>query len=167
MSRDVLHPLLNDLIALQRHLHEAAERQLGADALAEHWDARNLLQRLVPRLESNAAALGQALERRGGRVSPLKHGLGALTGIAAGWLDRARGEHEITRDLRDDYVVISLVIVSYGVLNAAAAAQDDAQTADLACDHLDGLVSLLDELRIVLPEVALREFSLAEDPPDS
>ncbi len=162
VSRDALHPLLDDLIALQTHLHEAVVRQTGSKALEGHWDAKELLQRLEPRLHANAEGLKQALERRGGRPSAVKERLGALSGTAAGWLDRARQSHEITRDLRDDYVVISLVIVSYGILNAAAAANGDDQTADLAVGHLDELAPLLDELMVIIPEVVLREFGGAE-----
>jgi ferritin-like metal-binding protein YciE len=162
MSRDAIDSLIDDLIALQTHLHGAITRQSGSGALESHWDARELLARLEPRLHANVAALEQALERRGGRSSPVKERLAAMTGAAAGWLDRARVSFEITRDLRDDYGVISLVIVSYGILNAAAAALGDEQTAELAVGHLDELAPLLDDLMIVIPEVVARELDEPE-----
>ena len=54
MSRDALDALIDDLIALQSHLHGAVVRQNGAAALESHWDARELLARLEPRLTAGA-----------------------------------------------------------------------------------------------------------------
>ncbi len=49
--------------------------------------------------------------------------------------------------------------MTYGILNAAAAAVGDEQTADLAAGHLDELAPLLDDLMVVIPEVVTRELS--------
>ena len=56
----------------------------------------------------------------------------------------------------------SLVLVTYGILRAAASAGGDEQTSDLAGDHLDALESTMDELTVLIPAVVEIELANPE-----
>ena len=54
------------------------------------------------------------------------------------------------------------MLVSYGIMRAAATALGDEETADLAGEHLDSLESTMDELTVLIPAVVETELTSAE-----
>ena len=158
IGTEVVHALVEDLVVLQVHLLEAIVRQSKLDALRSRVDARELLARLEPRLHGHVEALHACLERLGRKPPRVKERLGALLGVAAGWVDQVRSGREASRDLRDDFVLLSLVLVNYGMLSAAAARLDDPQTDDLAAEHIDALAPLLEDLMMIVPQIVEDEI---------
>ncbi len=148
---------MNDLIALQAHLQRAVRGQLAAEALKPHWDVRRLLEALEARLEVHLAELKGRLDGLGGRPASLEERVGILLGGIAGRVDRGQ---RLSRSLRDDYVFLSLLLVTYGVLRVTAATLGDDASADLAGDHLDAIETTADELTVLIPAVV--EAELAE-----
>lgn len=140
---DTLQQYVSDMVAVQKHLLEAIERQAGDDALQDHTEARSLIVDLERTLKSQVRELESRLEGLGGdAASPVKKAGAAVLGTAAGVVDMLRTQ-TVSKMLRDDYTALSLSAISYTMLHTTALALSDQETADLALRHLKGITPVI------------------------
>jgi hypothetical protein len=156
----VLRKHVGDMLALERHVAVAVERQRSSSRLAELPEAGvavtavdRLLARQISALEHYLRGFSGESRERGG----LKSTVTRLTGALAGIYDRMR-EHEVSRMLRDDYTALSLVAVSYEMLHTSALALHEPNLAQLTLAHLQEITPTLSELARVIPHVVASEL---------
>jgi hypothetical protein len=145
---------VRDLLALEIRLQARVETELGSAAVRERPEVRALLQRLEPRAYAHQSALEQALHRLHGRAPVLRRSLAASLGRVARWVQPAPAWAGPTGDLCDIYALLSATAAAYLVLAASARAAGDAQTTALAERCADDTDEFLDEIALLLPELA-------------
>ena len=158
-EQEIITKYLGDMVALESHILQAIGMQ--AKLLADHADAQQKVQTYRATLSSHVDAVKARLNELGGSPThPLKEGVAAAVGVAAGLVDKMRSE-EASKDLRDDYTAINHAIIAYEMMYTTALAADDAPTADLCKRHLRDNAEFVMEINNFMPKLVLDE--LAQD----
>ena len=155
-EQELITKYLGDMEALESHILQAIDKQVKL--LDDHYDAqqkvrtyRDKLSEHVDHLKSRLSALG------GSPTHPLKEGVAAALGVAAGLVDKVRSS-EAAKDLRDDYTAINHSIMAYEMLYTTAVAAGDTETADLAKRHLTDNARFVMEINNFMPKLVLDEL---------
>src|SRR5215208_4045524 len=159
-AKENLRPYVADMAAVEKHIIEAIERQLGDDDTKKFPEALQLLRRIEGTLTRHVQALESHIESfpGGGIATTVKETVTGVLGVFAGLYDKVRKE-PISRALRDDYTALNLAAVSYTMLHTSALALHHQPTADLALRNLRDLAPLIMEINEVVPQVVVRELT--------
>lgn len=162
-SGSTLRQYVNDMLALEKGLLEAVERQRADERVKAMTDANTVILRIhsllhehVSVMENHGAALGST---PGGM---LKDAVSSVTGAVAGLYDKLR-QDPVSRMLRDDYTVLNLAAVSYGMLHTTGLALRDLVVANVALRHLQQLTPLIIELNRIIPSIVTKELGDEHD----
>lgn len=160
-NREALRPYVADMVAVEKHILEAVERQRNDDDVKELPDALRLVGRIETTLKSHVQSLEAHLQgySGGGAAGAVKQAVTGVLGAIAGVYDKVRKD-TASRALRDDYTALSLASVSYGMLHATALGLSQGTLAELAKSHLEEINSLIMELGLALPRIVLKELAL-------
>jgi hypothetical protein len=160
-NREALRPYVADMVAVEKHILEAVERQRDDDDIKEFPDALRLVGRAETTLKSHVQSLDSHLQgyAGGGAAGTLKQAVTGVLGAIAGVYDKVRKD-TASRALRDDYTALSLASVSYGMLHATALGLSQGTVAELAKSHLEEINSLIMEIGLALPRIVLKELAL-------
>jgi hypothetical protein len=159
-NREALRPYLADMVAVEKHILEAVERQRNDDDIKQFPDALQLVGRVENVLKSHVQSLESQLEgySGGGAAGAVKQAVTGVLGAIAGVYDKVRKD-TASRALRDDYTALSLASVSYGMLHATALGLSQGTVAETAKSHLVEINSLIMALGLALPRIVLKELS--------
>jgi len=160
-NREALRPYVADMVAVEKHILEAVERQRNDDDVKQFPDALRLVGRIESTLKSHVQALDGQLQGYpgGGAAGAVKQAVTGVLGAIAGVYDKVRKD-TASRALRDDYTALSLASVSYGMLHATALGLTQTTVAELTRHHLEEVNSLIMELGLALPRIVLKELAL-------
>jgi ferritin-like metal-binding protein YciE len=165
---DILQGYVNDMLAVERQLHQALRRHKEHEPLRKFAAAKQLVARIEDTIDRHLVDLEACLRRLGGDDSALKKAVGTFLGFAAGIYDKVRTEDNVSRILRDDHTALNFACVCYQMLHTTALAMKDSQTADLALRNLTDFTALVRDLSDTLPGVLLEELAqqrkIAPDP---
>lgn len=155
---------VNDMLALEKHILEAVEKQRDDDRVRLDPGCAALVDRIhtltrahVIGLENHAAGVG------GEPGASIKEAMMSVAGTLAGLYDKLR-KHPVSRMLRDDYTALSLTATAYSMLYTTALAMRELAIANVALRHLREVTPLVMELSALIPRIVVKE--LAEDDPD-
>jgi hypothetical protein len=159
-NREALRPYIADMVALDKHIVEALERQQKDDDIKQFPNALQLVNKTLGLLNQNVKALESQLEGYGGgsAAGAVKETVTGVLGAIAGLYDKVRKD-TASRALRDDYTALSLACVSYSMLHTTALGLRQGAVAEIALRHLQGLTPLIMELSQIIPTVVLKELS--------
>jgi ferritin-like metal-binding protein YciE len=159
-NKEALRPYVADMVAVEKHILEAVERQRNDDDVKQFPDALQLVGRVESTLKSHVQALDSQLQGYpgGGAAGAVKQAVTGVLGAIAGVYDKVRKD-TASRALRDDYTALSLASVSYGMLHTTALGLSQATTAELAKSHLEEINSLIMDLGLLMPRIVLKELS--------
>ena len=159
-----LRMYVNDMVALEKHILEALERQREDERVQQDAEFKELIDRLhtivrahVLTMENHAAAVGEKFG------SSVKDAVSSFTGVVAGLYDKVR-KHPVSRLLRDDYTAVSLAATAYSMLYTTGLATRELPIANVALRHLQELTPLIKDLSRIIPIAVVKE--LAEDDPE-
>jgi len=156
--QDTLQQYVSDMLAVERHILPAIESQTREERFAKDPEVQRLVSKIEATVRSHINGLEQHLENLGGdTASPIKSAATALLGLAATMIEKVRTD-PVSKNLRDDYTVLNLAAVSYGMLHTTGQALMDQQTADLAASHLKDYTPLIAEINEVIPQVVVSEL---------
>jgi hypothetical protein len=160
-NREALRPYIADMVAVEKHILEAVERQRNDDDIKEFPDALSLVGRTESVLKNHVETLNRQLEgySGGGAAGAVKQAVTGVLGAIAGVYDKVRKD-TASRALRDDYTALSLASVSYGMLHATALGLSQGTVAELAKSHLEEINSLIMEIGLAMPRIVLKELAL-------
>ena len=159
-----LRMYVNDMLALEREIHDAVKRQQDDANIQKNPDTLALVRRLHAGAHGRLHTMHQLAEELGGGAgAAVKEAVAAATGTLAGLYGMVR-KHPVSRMLRDDYVALSLGATAYSMLYTTAVAVRNSQVAAVAQQHLRELTPLVVDISEHLPTVVVRE--LAEDDSD-
>lgn len=155
-EQELLTKYIGDMHALESHILQAIDKQVKL--LDDHEDARAKTVVFRDTLNNHLTALDQRLKDLGGSPThPLKEGVAAALGVAAGLVDKVRTS-EAAKDLRDDYTALNHAIIAYEMMYTTAVAGRDQQTADLAKRHIKDLARFVMEINNFMPKLVLDEL---------
>jgi hypothetical protein len=160
-NREALRPYIADMVAVEKHILEAVERQRDDDDIKQFPDALRLVGRIESTLKSHVLALESQLQSYpggGAAGAAVKQAVTGVLGAIAGVYDKVRKD-TASRALRDDYTALSLASVSYGMLHATALGLTQSTVAELTRHHLEEINSLIMELGLALPPIVLKELA--------
>jgi hypothetical protein len=159
-NREALRPYIADMVAVEKHILEAVERQRDDDDIKQFPDAIQLVGRMEATLKRHVEALESHIANYpgGGAASTVKQAVTGVLGAIAGLYDKVRKD-TASRALRDDYTALSLASVSYGMLHTTALGLSQGTAADLAMRHLEEINSIIMDLGLSIPRVVLKELS--------
>jgi hypothetical protein len=159
MTRDdAIRKNLSDMLALNRHILEAVERQRGDEAVRERPEVNELVIRIERVIKAHVAGLESMAETYGAaKESLLKKAVTGAVGAAAGLYGKIR-EHERSRMLRDNYTALNLLAISYAMLHTFGLSVDESNIADLAHRHLKNLPALIGSIRHAIPSTIAAEI---------
>lgn len=156
--QDSLQQYVSDMLAVERHILPAIENQSKDERLAKFPEAQRLVNRIETTVRSHIDGLESHLKSLGGDpASPLKSAFTTVLGAAAAVIENVRPD-PISKNLRDDYTVLSLAAISYTMLCTTGEALKDQRTADLAEKHLMDFTPLIAEINEIIPEVVASEL---------
>lgn len=157
----IINDYVTDMLAVEKHILEAVERQLESDATARYVDARSTLGTVKNTLSRHVSALEAYNEASegGGLKETLKEAMTGALGVAAGLYDRVRNEDKVSRMIRDTYTALGLASISYHMLHTTALGLKNQRLADLALSHLKDLSPLVVELSKVVCLVVAHELA--------
>jgi len=155
-EQELLTKYVGDMHSLESHIFQAIDKQ--AKLLTDHEDARQKTEKFRDTLALHMKALEQRLGELGGSPThPIKEGVAAALGVAAGLIDKVRSD-EASKDLRDDYTAINHSVIAYVMLHTTALAAGDQQTADLSKRHLKDNAQFVMEINAFMPKLVLDEL---------
>ena len=159
-NREALRPYLADMVAVEKHILEAVERQRNDDDIKQFPDALQLIGRIESVLQSHVQSLESHLQgySGGGAAGAVKGAVTGVLGAIAGVYDKIRKD-PASRALRDDYTALSLASISNGMLHTTALGLSQGTVAELAQRHLQEINGLIMELGLVIPRIVLKELS--------
>ncbi len=161
-QQELLQQYVSDMLALEKHIHDAVKRQRDDKATEKFGDAHRLVSRLEASLDQRIAMLERHLEQLGGDSgSPVKDAVSSALGAVAGMYDKIRSS-TVAKMLRDDYTALSLSAISYTMLNTTALALNSPGTAQMALSHLKEVTPVITELSRLIPLIVAQELSAEE-----
>lgn len=150
---------LTDLHAVEKYLLAAVETQGSLPELARQPEVGALLQRLERTLRLQLERLDAGIAERGAESrATVKDTMTAVAGFAFGLTGRLR-EASLSRHLRDDATVLTLLCLEYAMLHTSALAFHRGAEAAQARDHLRELAPLIMEINWLLPAVVARDLA--------
>ncbi len=161
-QQELLQQYVSDMLALEKHIHDAVKRQRDDKTTEKFGDAHRLVSRLEASLDQRIAMLERHLEQLGGDSgSPVKDAVSSALGAVAGMYDKIRSS-TVAKMLRDDYTALSLSAISYTMLNTTALALNSPGTAQMALSHLKEITPVITELSRLIPLIVAQELSVEE-----
>jgi hypothetical protein len=159
-NRESLRPYIADMVALDKHILEAVERQRDDDDIKQFPEALQLVGRIEGSLRTHIQTLESQIQgySGGGAAATFKEAVTGVLGAIAGLYDKVRKD-PASRALRDDYTALSLASISSAMLHTTALGLSQGTVAELANRHLSEINSLIMELGLVIPRVVLKELS--------
>ena len=155
---DTLRGYVNDMLAVERDLHQAFRRHKDDKTTKTYPQAAAALQQIEDRIDVHVASLERQLERMGAGESPVKAAVGAVLGAVAGVYGKIRDER-VSRMLRDDYTALCFATVCYEMLHTTALAVGHGEVANLALSHLRDYTPAVMAIAQMLPEVITDELT--------
>lgn len=157
-ATDLLRTYVSDMLALERHLHEAIHRQVNDGSVRDYPQAKSLIDRLHSTTRSHVDALENHVRILGGQASGgVKETVTSMLGAAAGVIDKVRA-YPVSKMLRDDYTAVSMAAISYTMLHTTALALRDQATAELARKQLQNWTPLIVEISETIPYTVVDEL---------
>jgi ferritin-like metal-binding protein YciE len=155
-QKTLLQKYVSDMVALESHIYQAIDKQVKENITEPAIKAR--FQTFATTLEAHQSSRAERLKALGGAAnSPVKEGVAAALGIAAGVIDKFRSE-EVSKDFRDDFTALCLSLISYQMLFTTAVALGDRQTADLAASNVKDNAQFVNYIQQILPQIVVSEL---------
>ncbi len=159
-TKQILREYVIDMVAVQNHCLESTKRQIADDKFKRFPEAHDLLAKIENTLRAQQLTLDRCLDSLdGGAGAAIKKAASTATGAIAGLYGKLRHEDPVSRSLRDDYVALNLLAVSYTMLHTTALALSNAQAADIALKHLSQITPFIVELNRIIPTVVTMELT--------
>lgn len=153
-----LKTYVNDMLALQKHILEAVERQYADERVRNDEKSLDLIGKIKSTLTHHVMELESEVARLGsGVMAGAKAAVTSFLGAAAGLYDKVRKD-PVSRMLRDNYTALNMASFSYTMLHTTGLAYKDASVASTALKHLQDLTPLIIHLNAVVPHVVVTEL---------
>ncbi len=156
----IIRENLSDMLAVEKHALQRIERQTLDDRVKKFTNAYGMLQKIEGVLNSHINELERYLSTvNGGIEARLKRTATSIAGSFVGVYEKLRTNEPVSRNLRDDYSLINLSVINYGMLHTMALALNETEIATMAKEHMTNLTPLIVELSELIPFVLAEELA--------
>jgi hypothetical protein len=158
----VLQKHIGEMLALERHILGAVDRQRATDRLAVMPEAGTTVLTIDRMFAKHVDTLENYLQGSGSdQANGIANAFTRMTGTVAGLYGRLR-EQPVSRMLRDDYVALNLAAISYEMLHTAGLAHHEMQIAQIALIHLQDITPQIVDLSRIIPRIVAAEIAQTE-----
>lgn len=158
-STETLRTYVNDLLALDKHILEALERQSEDPKVQSDSRTAGLIGEIRSAFSAQVATFAAHVDRLGSETgAAAKEAVGHVAGIFAGLVGKVRPD-PVSKMLRDDYTAINLAAFSSTMLHTTALAFSDSAVAASALAQLQALAPLIIKLNELVPFVVAKELT--------
>ena len=155
-SKTILQKYVSDMLSLESHIYQAIDKQVKENA--DDPTVNSKYSAFATTAKSHRDALASRLEAIGGAANkPVKEGVAAVFGVAAGLIDKFRSE-EVSKNFRDDFTALSLSLLSYQMLHTTALALGDRETAELAAGNAKDNAKFVREIERLMPGIVVSDL---------
>jgi ferritin-like metal-binding protein YciE len=155
-AKTILQKYVSDMLSLESHIAQAIDKQVKENK--DNPEVNSKFEVYSRTVQNHVEQLSSRLERLGGAAnSPIKEGVAAALGVAAGVIDKFRSE-EVSKNFRDDFTALNLSLISYEMLHTTALSLGDMETADLAARNVKDNADFVMEIQKLIPQVVLSEL---------
>ncbi|MFZ0930415.1 MAG: hypothetical protein WAN11_17555 [Syntrophobacteraceae bacterium] len=163
-EKEVIRENLADILGVEQHALQRIERQRQDERIRKFEKAYEALEKIEVVLNSHIGELERHLSTvDGGFEAKLKRAATSIAGSVASVYDRIRTNEPVSKNLRDDYVLLNLAVIDYGMLHTAALMLSETQIAPVAQRHMTDLTPLIVELSDIIPFVLAGELGGKEN----
>ncbi|KJS33560.1 MAG: hypothetical protein VR64_02070 [Desulfatitalea sp. BRH_c12] len=165
---EILHKYTSDMVGIEKHFLEILGYQASDNRLKNYKEASDMVVRVQETLKMHIRMLDHYMESLdvGKAESSLKKAATKISGMATGFYNLMRQEDTVMRNLRDDYVAMHMVVISYTMLYSTALAHHDDTLADIALKNMRDLTPLIFEMSRIIPAIVIKELSWEGKAPD-
>lgn len=165
-AKTVLQKYVSDMVSLEDHIYQAIDKQVKE--VSDQPELSTKLQGFAQTAQRHSQQLQSRLGQMGGAANqPVKQGVAAVAGVAAGVIDKLRSDEE-SKDIRDDITAFNLSLTAYAMLYTTALALKDQETAQIAADFAKENADSIMYLHQNLPSIVIRNlkdnYNVAVDP---
>ena len=158
-AQQSLATYVSDMIAVERHVLAPVESHNNDQEFAKYPNVTALTTKIRSMLQSHITTLETQLDRLGGHpAAGIKNAVATATGVVAGAIGQTR-KTEVSKALRDDYVALGQIAISYTMLNATALGLRDTSLAQVAESNLNDVTPLIVEISRIMPTVVVNELT--------
>ncbi len=155
-SKTILQKYVSDMLSLEEHIAQAIDKQ--AKGQMDDQELKSKFETFSKTIAGHKTSLEARLKQLGGAANqPVKQGVAAVAGIAAGLIDKVRSE-EVSKEFRDDYTALNLSLISYEMLHVTALGLGDRETADLAARNIQDNADFVMYITKIMPKIVLGEL---------
>lgn len=156
---ETLTQYVGDMHALEKHMLEAFESQ--QDHSKDVPEAHRVVQHLVEMSRRHIADLERRVDTLGhsgkSMTDAIKSAVSGIFGATSGLIGNLR-TLSLSKDMRDNYTVLSLANISYEMLSTTALALNDTETAELAERHLRECIAAAQMVANLIPALVIRDL---------
>lgn len=155
-SKTILQKYVSDMLSLESHIFQAIDKQVKENQ--DDPEVSGKFAAFSQTIKAHRDALESRLKALGGAAnSPIKEGVAAALGIAAGVIDKFRSE-EVSKDFRDDFTALNISLISYQMLHTTALGLGDKETAALAASHVKDNAEFVRFIERQMPRIVVRDL---------
>jgi len=155
-AKTILQKYVSDMLSLETHISEAIDKQVKENQ--DDPEVSTKFAAFATTIHNHQMSLEARLKELGGAANqPIKQGVAAIAGVAAGLIDKLRSE-EVSKNFRDDFTALNLSLISYEMLHVTALALGDRQTADLAGRNIKDNAEFVMFIQKVVPQIVVRDL---------
>ncbi len=155
-AKTLLQKYVSDMIALESHIAQAIDKQVKE--YQHEPEVTSQFATYATTIQSHRDTLQARLEAMGGAANqPIKEGVAAAAGVAAGVINKFRSE-DVSKSFRDDFTALNLSLISYEMLHITALSLGDRETADLAARNIKDNANFVMYIQKIIPAVVLKEL---------
>ena len=156
---------LSDMIALQTHVLDAVEHQLGTEAITKDPDAAILLRETQAVYTRHIAQMEAMVEQQDAETrASLKSMITGFMGDLAGMYNKLRSEGA-ARAIRDTYTALSLTAASLTALKTFGLMVGREAVSKLAYEQMKDICPLIERFSHRLPYIVARETAANDNLP--
>lgn len=160
-TKDALDSYITDMLALEDHIVQALDAQLG-DMRKEYPQFATALDKASATTNQHIGTLKSLKTARNidsGSVvaDAVKRAGSVVAGLGAAAIDMVRSE-KLAKNLRDDYTAYSLASVGYEMLLTTSIAFADDQVANVARTHFADYAKVVMDLSHAIPGAVIAEL---------
>ena len=158
-AQKILSEYMNDMLAVEREIHQAVSRQKHDEHVRQFPAIALLIGGIEETIDRHIETVSETLPRLGASESALKRVVGRVLGIVTGIYGKVRPDDKVSSLLRDDYAALSFAVVCYQMLHTTALALGEERVTELALRHLEDYASAIMRISEVVPPLVVQELA--------
>ena len=158
-AQKILGDYMDDVLAVEREIHQAVSRQKHDDHVKRFPAVSLLINTVEGTIDRHIETLSETLMHFGASESALKRVVGTVLGIVTGIYGKVRPDDKISSLLRDDYAALSFAVICYQMLHTTALALGEERVTEIALRHLEDYAAAIMRISEIVPALVVQDLA--------